>query len=424
MRKLLNFRRRAKTPSESLGDLKQSTNIPPAKPTWELAIKEWLEYSQTNTTKEEYQSINNFARLFRKWLRGNRGTIYLYKLWYTALYLTKNVEPEAIIPKIYEFSRAMDVGYPDQPIPRKIDQIGTNTSRFIDFLSKKGYLEGDIYELLRQCELMDDNLRRQRRVEWIMTQHDVFFKQPVGGKSRHTALEGDALKGTFRIADLGENFVLVQTYDNGELALSPTDPLKMQIPCPAIGMLQLGDTISCDICKATGADYWVPVSSARVDPTGLAVFGGPPTISEANESPAVQALDAEIDKFLSLSNVPAKPIKSKVKGKPPAATVPAATASSRPQASLASLSESKRELKIASILADDGYQRRRHALLQAGALPDLGFPDAMYTEEWFLGRENHWERTPDEGEEHEDEDDDEDGDDDDDDSGGEGGEGD
>lgn len=106
-------------------------------------------------------------------------------------------------------------GYPDPTTPRKIDQTGTNTNRFIDFLSKRGYLEGDTDELLRQCELMDDNLRRRRRVEWIMTQHDVFFKQPVGGKSRHTALEGNALKGAFRIADIGENFALVQTYDNG-----------------------------------------------------------------------------------------------------------------------------------------------------------------------------------------------------------------
>lgn len=107
-------------------------------------------------------------------------------------------------------------GYPDQRTPRKIDQTGANAHRFIDFLSKKGYLEGDTDELLRQCELIDDNLQRQRRVEWIMSQHNIFVKQPIGRNSHNSALEGTPLKGTFRIADLGENFALVQSYDNGK----------------------------------------------------------------------------------------------------------------------------------------------------------------------------------------------------------------
>lgn len=166
--------------------------------------------------------------------------------------------------------------------------------------------------------------------------------------------------------------------------------------------------------------------SSRIYPTGLATFGGPTKVFNVNESPAVQALDAEIDKFLSLGKLPAKPTKSKVKGKPGTAAVPATTASARPQVTLTPSSDSKRELELESILADDGYQRRRNARLLAGALPDLGFPEAMYTEEWFLDKENHWERTPDEGEHEEDDSGgDGDGDDDDDDEGDDdGGEGD
>lgn len=112
---------------------------------------------------------------------------------------------------------------------------------------------------------------------------------------------------------------------------------------------------------------------------------------------SVQTLDSEIDKFLSLSV-------SASKGK-----------KDHEEANSHNDSNSKSELKlkasheahVAQIREDEGYQRRREALLKGPPLPGEGFPEAMYTENWFREREhdltsdeevrNMWEGADDEG---------------------------
>lgn len=95
----------------------------------------------------------------------------------------------------------------------KTAYIGTNTRRFIAFLDEQGISNRDeTLELLRQCALMDDDLKRCQRIKWLMTQQEIFFQPKLGGRPRRTALEGREMKGSiFEVADIMENFILVDT---------------------------------------------------------------------------------------------------------------------------------------------------------------------------------------------------------------------
>lgn len=92
----------------------------------------------------------------------------------------------------------------------------------------------------------------------------------------------------------------------------------------------------------------------------------------------MQTLDAEINKFLALSKPQAKPPKAKARAKSPA----------RSSSSKAPDVQSAHEVALARICADKAYQQRRDEQLLAGTVPDDGFPESTYTEEWYGAREH------------------------------------
>lgn len=46
------------------------------------------------------------------------------------------------------------------------------------------------------------------------------------------------------------------------------------------------------------------------------------------------------------------------------------------------------EVQLALVRGDEMYQKRREELLRGTALPGEGFPEAMYTDNWFREREH------------------------------------
>lgn len=68
----------------------------------------------------------------------------------------------------------------------------------------------------RQLTPMEDDLKRCRRIKWLMFQQDLFFTSRLGGKPRRATLQGCEVKGNiYVVADIGENFVLADTCGHG-----------------------------------------------------------------------------------------------------------------------------------------------------------------------------------------------------------------
>jgi hypothetical protein len=92
------------------------------------------------------------------------------------------------------------------------------------------------------------------------------------------------------------------------------------------------------------------------------------------ETPAVQTLGSEIDKFLTLT----KSTDKKSHGKSHVDPRPSSYSQPKSQSSHEDLDR---------LRSDKEYQKRREERLLDGGLPDEGFPDAIYNETWFRARE-------------------------------------
>lgn len=92
---------------------------------------------------------------------------------------------------------------------------------------------------------------------------------------------------------------------------------------------------------------------------------------------SVQTLDSEIDKFLSLSM-------SASKDKKDQEAKPHKVSDSKSKLKL----KASQEAHVTLVRGDEGYQKRREVLLKGPALPGEGFPEAMYTDNWFREREH------------------------------------
>ena len=97
----------------------------------------------------------------------------------------------------------------------KTAYVGTNARRFVTFLDEQGALNKDeTQELLRQCTTMEDDLKRCKRIGWLMTQQELFFEPRLGGRHRRIAFQGNEVTGKiYEVTDIGENFVLADTCD-------------------------------------------------------------------------------------------------------------------------------------------------------------------------------------------------------------------
>jgi hypothetical protein len=103
----------------------------------------------------------------------------------------------------------------------KTANVGINTRRFITFLDEQGtFSNNETQELLQQCTLMADDLKRCQRVKWLVFQHELFFEPRLGGRPRLTAFQGSELKGNiYEVADIGENFILADMCGQGGTCL-------------------------------------------------------------------------------------------------------------------------------------------------------------------------------------------------------------
>ncbi|KIM85846.1 hypothetical protein PILCRDRAFT_817087 [Piloderma croceum F 1598] len=343
-----------------------------AKPTLGHAFQAWLAYSGTRLTPDEYRSAKNFARAYQLWFR---------KLFGAKALNDEVIHAESLVTHIHDF--VDEVGLSQDPISERLSPmskttyIGTNTRRFIKFLNEQGALSRDeTHALLRQCTTMDDDLKRCQRVKWLMTQQELFFEPRLGGRHRQIAFQGEKVTGnTYEVVDIGENYVLANTCDErGQLLHSPDNPLKIQVPRSAASLLKPGDGLQIDIRKVATSDYWIAVLFGGIMPktAGLEEHPSLPSPTSA-ETPAVQALGSEIDKFLTLT----KSTDKKSHGKSHVDPRP----HSQPK------SQSSHEEDLVHLRSDKEYQKRREERLLGGGLPDEGFPDAIYNETWFRARE-------------------------------------
>lgn len=175
----------------------------------------------------------------------------------------------------------------------------------------------------------------------------------------------------------------------GKLISSSENPYKIQVPRPVASLLKPGDDLRITIKKAAGADYWVPISFTYV-PYDYLLRGGnilkdmlpfrnvhAGTDKFEPAATSVQTLDSEIDKFLSLST-------SMSKDKSHGETKSHVDTKSKPELKR----KASHEVQLALVRGDEMYQKRREELLRGTALPGEGFPEAMYTDNWFREREH------------------------------------
>lgn len=99
----------------------------------------------------------------------------------------------------------------------KTARVGTNTRHLITFLDNQGLLSNsETHELLRQCILMDEDLRRCQRIKWVMTQQEIFFQPKLGGRARKTEFIGPEVKrNIYEVSEVGQGFILAHTCGEG-----------------------------------------------------------------------------------------------------------------------------------------------------------------------------------------------------------------